>query len=644
MEIQVRVLGPVGAGDAEGRPVAVGSRRRRELLGRLVAAGGRPVPLAVLVDDLWPDPPPTATGTVRTFVGELRRALDPDRPPRAPSRVIETVGTGYALRLPRTRVDAHRFEDTLAAVRGRPDTEVAATLTEALGWWHGEPYADLDAAAWLLPERARLTELHRQAVELRAGAVLELGRGAPLVPELEAFAAAHPWREPAWALLARALYQAGRQVDALAVLREARTGLLDRFGLDSADRLDHLEHDILRHAAHLTPAPPDQERLRLLRRTEAAGDYTRLRAMSTVAGAAAVTGGSNLVLAQQQRTAAALEAERAGDPVRTARVIAAYDVPTVWTRADDPERAAALVAATRRTLHRLGPDAPPALRARLLATLGLEHRGTRDAWAVEAAHEAERLARELHDPQVLALALDARFVQSFQRPGRSAERDALAEELIDLAVRHDLPASEILGHLIKLQVHAARGDTEAADRHAAAAERLGAVHESPLVQVLTAGYRAMRLAERSTDPAGAARAYRALAADLAGAGMPGLATGLLPLALLSLRLRHRQPAPTDPGLDWGPYRPWAQPLIELARGDEAAARRAAAALPEPRADHLYDALWAVTAHTALRLPDEALADRARRALAPLRGQIAGGTTALVGFGPVDDLLAALDRP
>ncbi|MGP4111606.1 BTAD domain-containing putative transcriptional regulator [Streptomyces sp. 4N509B] len=643
MEIVVKVLGPIEVMDTEGRPVAVGSRRRRELLGRLVAADRRAVPLSVLVDDLWEDPPPTAAGTVRTFVAELRRALEPDRPPRTRSHVIETVGTGYALRIPRAHVDAHRFEDALAAVRDAPSGQVASALSEALSWWQGEPYADLDASPWLTPERTRLTELHHQAVELRARALLDLGRGAPLIPELETFATTHPWREHAWVLLSHALYQAGRQVDALASLRHARTRLLDQFGLESVDSLDHLERDILRHAAHLTPTPREEDRLSLLTRTEATGTYTRLRSMTTVARAAAITGGTNLVLAQEQRAAAATEAERTGDSGLTARVIAAYDVPTVWTRADDPERSEALVATTRRTLHRLGPGAPPALRARLLATIGLEHRGTRDRWAAEAATEAEQLARDLRDPNLLALALNARFVQSFQHPGHTAERDAIAGELIDLSTRHDLPLFEILGHLIRIQVYAARGDTEAAQRHVLAAERLATSHETPLVHVLTSAFHTMCLAERSNDPAEVAHAYRSLATDLAGTGMPGVAAGIFPLALLSLRVRHQRPAPTDPDLDWGPYRPWVQPLLDLARGNLTAARHAAATLPTPPADHLYDSLWAVNAHTANLLQDESLATQAHDALSPLCGEIAGGTTAMITFGPVNDILATLDQ-
>jgi hypothetical protein len=134
-----------------------------------------------------------------------------------------------------------------------------------------------------------------------------------------------------------------------------------------------------------------------------------------------------------------------------------------------------------------------------------------------------------------------------------------------------------------------------------------------------------------------------VATELAGAGMPGVEAGFLPLALLSLRIRLGRPAPTAPDLDWGPHRPWVRPLLDHARGDLAAARQAAATLPTPAADHLYDALWAVNAHTAVLLGDHALAARARAALDPLRGEIAGGVTAMITFGPVDDILATLDE-
>lgn len=502
--------------------------------------------LETLIDDLWEDPPAGAVGAVRTFVSELRAALG--------SAAIATVGRGYALRV--SDVDVWRFEESPSSV----------------SW--GEPYADLDPSPWVLQERARL-------LELRARALLDEGRGAALVGELTAFAAAHPWREKAQVLLAHALYQDGRQVEALAVLRDAR-GRLRRLGLDAVPELDRAEAEILRHSVTRS------------------GSYAQLRSASVVAGEAALTGG--LALAQSQRFAAVLEAERLGNPLLTARVLTAYDVPANWTVSDDPVQARALVATARRTLQLL-PDGVDALRARLLAVIAVEHRGTRDAWALDAALEAERLARSLGDPAVLVVALNARFMQSFQRPGQSAERAGIAAELIDVASRHDLPAYETLGHLVALQAWSALGDFAAAARHAEAVDQLAEIHETPLVHVFTSAFRLML----APDEAG----YRAL--DLSG--MPGVEAGFLPLALLSTGL------PPDLTLDWGPYRPWAEALVTADR-----------AVPTPPANHYHEVLWWITARIAEQRGDSALAEAAREALEPARGEIIGGTTGMLSFG------------
>ena len=57
--------------------------------------------------------------------------------------------------------------------------------------------------------------------------------------------------------------------------------------------------------------------------------------------------------------------------------------------------------------------------------------------------------------------------------------------------------------------------------------------------------RAMRLAASGAPMAEAETAYRDAAERMRGSGMPGLEDGLLPLALLCLRVQHRQPAQTD---------------------------------------------------------------------------------------------------
>ncbi|MEW2343040.1 AfsR/SARP family transcriptional regulator [Streptomyces griseoaurantiacus] len=654
--MRIDVLGAVRARREDGGEIALGGPRHREVLARLVAAEGRMVTTDALVGDLWSDPPTRAVGALRTFVAALRRALEPDRAPRTPPKLLVTEGPGYALRLPRGAVDVYRFEDALAAARRSPASPGGAdALGDALASWRGVPYADLPDAGWAQRERTRLEELRSQAVEVRAGLLLDSGAGAELVAELAAHAGEHPWRESAWALLARALYRDGRTADALATLRRARTLLREQLGLDPGPVLRRLEQDILHradalepfHAAGRPPSPP----------AGAAGpvpEGARLGPRTTVdlARTLALAGGDALVLSRRDRLAAAEAAERTGDAVLTARVIGAYDVPAIWSRADDPAQAGAVVAAAARTLTALGPQAPAGLRVRLLATIAVESRpadssGPDAERARAAAREAESLARGLGDPELLAFALNGVFLQSFARPGLAARRDAIGAELVELAARRELPAHGILGRLVRLQSASALGDLDGAEAHAREAERLAAVHESPLVPVLTRWFRVRADAARSAGPGGpsaasVAAAYRAADEALAAAGMPGLHRGLLPLALLGLRLLHGRPAPVDERLDWGPYRPWAAPLVLLARDRAEEARAALAATPEPPHDHLQEALWCLTAHAAVLLDAPATAARAADALREAGAEDAGAATGMLTLGPVARYLAAAE--
>src|SRR5690349_10948174 len=201
--ITFRVLGPLTADDERG-PVDLKGPRHRAVLARLLVARGRVVPVDTLVADLWEDPPDGAVGALQTFVGALRKALEPDRPPRTPARLLVTAGPGYALRA--EDVDAWRFE---AAVTGTPEQ-----IDEALTWWRGPAYAEFADQPWARGEIARLDELRLLAVERRAAALLDVGRAAEAVPDLEAHTGAHPWREEGWRLLALARYRSGRQGDA----------------------------------------------------------------------------------------------------------------------------------------------------------------------------------------------------------------------------------------------------------------------------------------------------------------------------------------------------------------------------------------------------------------------------------------------
>lgn len=67
------------AWDDAGSALALKGPRHRAVLARLIVARGRVVPVGLLIDDLWLDPPAGAVSAVRTFVASLRRALEPDR-------------------------------------------------------------------------------------------------------------------------------------------------------------------------------------------------------------------------------------------------------------------------------------------------------------------------------------------------------------------------------------------------------------------------------------------------------------------------------------------------------------------------------------------------------------------------------------
>src|SRR6185369_10231603 len=139
---------------------------------------------------------PGALSALRTFVAALRRAIEPDRQPRTPARLLVTEGPGYALRT--EAVDAWRFEEAVQA--SLPPVELLPELLAGLDLWRGPAYAEYADEGWALAERSRLTELRLRAVERVGEARLAVGLAGEAVPDLDAHVTEHPWREDAWRL------------------------------------------------------------------------------------------------------------------------------------------------------------------------------------------------------------------------------------------------------------------------------------------------------------------------------------------------------------------------------------------------------------------------------------------------------------
>lgn len=255
--IGVRVLGPLEV-TVHGARADVGGPRQRCVLARLIAEQGQVVSADRLIEDLYADEaPPRALAAVQSYVSHLRRALEPGRAARAPSGVLVTSPPGYAVRLGRAAVDAWSFEDEVhqAAALGHPAT-AHGRLTAALACWRGPAFQEFGGLPWADLEASRLDELRLMAAEWQAAAALRLGWAAQTVASLDRLTAEQPLREEAWRLLALALYQAGRQGDALAALRRARARLAADLGVDPGPALRELEQDILAQAPHLSAQPP----------------------------------------------------------------------------------------------------------------------------------------------------------------------------------------------------------------------------------------------------------------------------------------------------------------------------------------------------------------------------------------------------
>ena len=241
--MELRILGPLEAVGDDGVGIPLGGRRARAVLARLLVQPNTIVSIDSLVDAVWGESPPaTATGALQVHVSALRKALGADR--------IVTRAPGYSLRVDERELDATRFERLVQKGNGLLETgnaaQARARLADALELWRGPALADLAYEPFAQREAERLEELRLVALERRLEADLALGRDAELVGELETLVAEHPLRERLRAQLMVALYRSGRQADAVAAYRDARSALVDQLGLEPGTELRELEQAVLR--------------------------------------------------------------------------------------------------------------------------------------------------------------------------------------------------------------------------------------------------------------------------------------------------------------------------------------------------------------------------------------------------------------
>lgn len=238
--VTVRLLGEpaILVAGAE-RPVT--RPREQAVLVRLALAAPAPVPIGVLVDDVWgASPPASVVDSLRVHVSNLRKALS--GAVDDPAEVLVTSRGAYHLALDRQAVDAHRLED---AVRERRDR----VLRRLLDPWPGHDLGRFDTGSGFFAAAAqRVTELRAAGTEVVAEVDLAAGQHERAVGGLETLLRLDPYRERGWELLIRSLEASGRRTDALRAGQRARE-TLGEVGMDPGPALMAAEEAVFDRGA-----------------------------------------------------------------------------------------------------------------------------------------------------------------------------------------------------------------------------------------------------------------------------------------------------------------------------------------------------------------------------------------------------------
>lgn len=248
-----KVLGPLRV-QRHGQDVTPNGRLQRSLLALLLAHAGATVSSDELSESLWGAATGRPAARLQLLVHRLRSTLDdPER--------LSFHQSGYLLRMDAGELDSEEFLEACAQIdRAGEGTEGSAGYARtALDLWRGPPFSDIELPE-LEPHRAALVERRLFALGALFGSEIALGHHEAIVGELAEAAAANPFNEHLAALHMTALWQSGRQAEALDSYRQTRELLANDLGIDPGAELSMLHQRILRgdHAMVLTPpqSPP----------------------------------------------------------------------------------------------------------------------------------------------------------------------------------------------------------------------------------------------------------------------------------------------------------------------------------------------------------------------------------------------------
>ena len=243
--MRFRILGPLEVLSPEGW-TALSAAKWRSLLACLLVRPGQLVPTERLIFELWGDnPPSTANNMVSVYVHRLRKEVIGD----TDGKILVHRAPGYLLRVAPGDLDSQVFEALVAegrsALAAADSDRAAELLAEGLKLWRGPLLADVPPSPLIAAQADQAAERWLDAIELRVEADLACDRAAAVVAELRSLVAEHPLREKLWALLVRALEDAGRRAEAFEGYAQARLVISDELGVEPGKELRKLYADLL---------------------------------------------------------------------------------------------------------------------------------------------------------------------------------------------------------------------------------------------------------------------------------------------------------------------------------------------------------------------------------------------------------------
>ncbi len=227
------VLGPVHA-EVDGQWLDLGPVRQQAVFATLLFNRERIVTQEAILDGVWGDAPPCGKKVIPPYIYRLRRILHAAVGDR-PGPTIDTLRIGYRLRLGPTGVDLVDLEDAVARATVAEEAGdlrgAVLTLADAERAWSGEPLAGLPGP-FAHGRRQHLAERRIVNLEHRLELELRLGDYHAVVPALTALRAEFPLRERIASMLMLALYQTGRQGEAVTIFGRLRADLMSQLGVE----------------------------------------------------------------------------------------------------------------------------------------------------------------------------------------------------------------------------------------------------------------------------------------------------------------------------------------------------------------------------------------------------------------------------